>query len=106
MKNLMNRFIFPLVVIAILLGSIRLIPWDRVNWGKFEMLPGSAITVTGQAKQEGVGQRGTHLATEIALLSAVGFIHQYDNVIAAIHVRLSVTELVDHRDDDLTGVSF
>lgn len=47
---------FPIIFTLILLLGIRLMPWDRVNWGKIEMLPGSAITVTGEAKEQVASQ--------------------------------------------------
>ncbi len=51
-KHKRKLILFPIIFTLILLLGVRLMPWDRVNWGKLEMLPGSAITVTGEAKQQ------------------------------------------------------
>jgi len=50
--HLKKIFLSALIFVGVLVGVCRLIPWDRVNWGKLELLPGSAITVTGEAKQD------------------------------------------------------
>lgn len=39
-----------------------MIPWSKVNWGKIEFLPGSTITVTGEAKQQEASQIATFTA--------------------------------------------
>lgn len=51
-KHKHKIFLFPVIFAITLLIGARLMPWSRVNWGKFEMLPGSAITVTGEAKEQ------------------------------------------------------
>jgi uncharacterized protein YggE len=55
-------FLSALIFIGLMVVAVRFVPWDRVNWGKLEMLPGSAITVTGEAKQD--------LQTQIARFTA------------------------------------
>jgi len=86
MKSLKNIFIFSVLIIAVLLGSIHFIPWDRVNWGKIEMLPGSAITVTGQAKQD--------VKNQIARFSAGVTVTAEDKQVAVDEVNLKMTDLI------------
>ena len=57
----------------------------------------------GETEEEGVGQRGPHLAAEVAFLGAVGFVDHHDDVVPGIHVREGIAELVDGGDDDLAG---
>ncbi len=39
------------LVAAVILGLVAsfLLPWQKVNWGRFQILPGKTITVIGQA---------------------------------------------------------
>lgn len=46
LSSLLSSFL----LVAMLLAGIYLIPWSNVNWGSIEMIPGSTVTVTGQAK--------------------------------------------------------
>ena len=59
----------------------------------------------GEAKQERIGQGGPHGAPEVAFLRAVRFVYQHDDVVAGIHVRFGIAELMDHGDDDLAGIA-
>ena len=58
----------------------------------------------GQAKQKRIGQRLTHLASQVAFLRAVGFIHQRNDVAAVIQATGGFTKLEDRGNDDLAHV--
>jgi len=49
---MMKKILPYLALIVFLILAVRFTPWDRVNWGKIEMLSGSQITVTGEADQQ------------------------------------------------------
>jgi hypothetical protein len=56
MKGLKEALVLGLGVgFSVILG-VRLIPFNGVNWGKIETLPGSTITVTGEARMESLPQ--------------------------------------------------
>jgi uncharacterized protein len=57
-----------IAVIIILLLAAYFIPWRNVNWGKVAMLPGSTITVTGEARSEQANQTASFTAgvTEVS----------------------------------------
>ena len=85
-KLIKYKLIFPLVFVLTLLGGIRLISWDKVNWGKLEMLPGSAITVTGQAKEQ--------ISSQIAHFSAAVTITNDDKQTAVNEVNQKMTVII------------
>lgn len=83
-----HKIIFlPLIFTFILLLGIRLMPWDRVNWGKVEMLPGSAITVTGEAKQD--------VASQIARFTAAVTLTNQDKQTAVSQVNQSMDQVIE-----------
>lgn len=51
-SNLFNIFFGILLSCAILVAGAFFIPWQKINWGKLELLPGETITVTGEAKSQ------------------------------------------------------
>jgi len=82
-----HKIIFlPLIFTLILLLGIRLMPWDRVNWGKVEMLPGSAITVTGEAKQD--------VASQIARFTAGVTVTHQDKQTAIDEVNQNMEQVI------------
>lgn len=56
-----------IIGIVLILLSVFLIPWDRVNWGTISLLPASTVTVTGEAKS----QQTTQIATFTAGVTAI-----------------------------------
>jgi len=82
------KLLFPVFFIALLLGGVRFMSWDKVNWGKVEMLPGSAITVTGQSKQD--------IKNQIANFSA-GVTAEFDD-------KQTATDEVNQKMTELTKV--
>lgn len=56
-----------LTVIVLIAAGIYFIPWDRVNWGRIQVLPGKTVTVVGQAKI----QQKSQIATFAAGVTAV-----------------------------------
>lgn len=46
----MSTLISAFLLAVVLLAGAYLIPWNNINWGKIEMMPGSTITVSGSAK--------------------------------------------------------
>jgi hypothetical protein len=86
-KHKHKILLFPVIFIFILLLGIRLMPWDRVNWGKVEMLPGSAITVTGEAKQD--------VASQIAHFTAAVTLTDQDKQTAVNQVNQSMDQVIE-----------
>ena len=85
-KQIHSPAVFAAVLGAVLLVGAYLLPWDKVNWGKVEMLPGSAITVTGQARS----QQRSQIARFTAGVTAVN-----DNKDTAVkEVNEKVTEII------------
>lgn len=61
--NPFNLSLFRILIIAVLITvGIYFIPWDRVNWGKIQLLPGKTVTVVGQAKTKEKNQVATFTA--------------------------------------------
>lgn len=60
---------------------------------------------TGKSEQEGVWEGRTHLHTEIALLGAVGFVDQDNDVVLIVEDAPGLSELMDGGDDHLPGVA-
>ena len=58
----------------------------------------------GEAEQEGIGQGLTHLATQVAFLGAVGFVHHDDDVRAFVEPAAGLAKLVDGGDQHLAHV--
>lgn len=54
--------IVPVVLVLLLLLGAYFVPWSNINWGKVEFLPGSTITVTGEAKKQEASQIATFSA--------------------------------------------
>ena len=59
----------------------------------------------GEAKEEGVGQRGAHVDAEVAFLRAVRLIHQHDDVAARQETLFDAVKLVDGGDNDAARVA-
>ncbi|AKM79655.1 MAG: hypothetical protein UX85_C0001G0185 [Candidatus Beckwithbacteria bacterium GW2011_GWB1_47_15] len=76
-----------LVIVLVVLAGIFVLPWDRVNWGKFEVLPGSSLTVTGEA----------HLDTlpQVARFSATVSVTDADKEVAVDQVNSNMADLID-----------
>lgn len=81
-----HKLFFPLFFIFVLIGAVRFTPWDRVNWGKFEVLPGSSLTVTGEAKQE--------LTSQIARFSASVVVSNDDKQTAVDEVNQKMAAVI------------
>jgi len=77
---------FPAIFTLILLTGIRFMPWDKVNWGKVEMLPGSAITVTGEAKDQ--------LKSQIARFTAGVTVTHQDKQTAIDEVNQNIEQVI------------
>ena len=84
--HLKKIFLSSLIFIGILLLACRFIPWDRVNWGKLELLPGSAITVAGEAKQD--------LSVQIARFTAAVTAEHKDKQAAIDQVNQKMTAII------------
>ena len=54
--------VFAIGLAGLLLVGAYFVPWQTKNWGKIEFLPGSTITVTGEAKREEASQIATFTA--------------------------------------------
>ena len=50
--SFLRSLVLSVLIAVIVLAGLYLLPWDRVSWGKFSILPGSTITVTGESKQD------------------------------------------------------
>ena len=59
---------------------------------------------TCQSKEEGIGQRQSHTLSEVSFLCAMGFVHQYDDILSGIQSLLHLTKQEDGGDQDLTLV--
>jgi len=75
-----------LFFIGIFLAVIYFTPWSKINWGKFEVLPGSSITVTGQSKQD--------VKNQIARFSAGVTISHDDKRTAIDQVNTKMTAVI------------
>jgi len=51
-----------LLIVAMLIVGVYFIPWQKISWGKLELLPASAVTVTGEAKTQQKSQVATFTA--------------------------------------------
>ncbi|MFC1627118.1 SIMPL domain-containing protein [Patescibacteria group bacterium] len=80
-----------IIFIITLLAGIRFMPWHNVNWGKFEMLPGSAITVTGEGKLT--------LKNQIARFSATIHSTHEDKQQATEEVNQTMEEIIQQVKD-------
>lgn len=82
----MKKFIFILALFAFLFASAYFIPWNRVNWGKFEVLPGSSLTVTGEARKD--------VQNQIARFSAGITVANQDKQTAIDEVNTKMTKII------------
>jgi len=62
MKELFKNIVFILGTAVVLTAAIYLIPWGAFNWGKLQLMPGSTITVTGEAETQQQNQIATFTA--------------------------------------------
>ena len=65
---------------------------------------GTVDGCAGEAKQERIGQRLAHLATEVAFLGAMGFVDHDDDVRAFVEPAAGLAELVDGGNEHLAHV--
>ncbi|MGI5827716.1 MAG: SIMPL domain-containing protein [Patescibacteria group bacterium] len=62
MKELFRNVVFILGTAVVLTAALYLIPWGAFNWGKLQLMPGSTVTVTGEAETQQQNQVATFTA--------------------------------------------
>lgn len=61
-SNLLNFVIGGLILGIIFLLALFFLPWQRINWGGLQILPGRTITVVGEAQMQQKNQIATFTA--------------------------------------------
>lgn len=51
-NGIVRYFILSFFIVVVIFVAIFVTPWSNINWGKIEFLPGSTITISGQADKE------------------------------------------------------
>lgn len=61
-KQILNIFLFAMILGVVFLGGSFIIPWNSVKWGTLGVSPGETVTVTGEAQSQ--------IKSQIAVFSA------------------------------------